>query len=205
MKKLSSKSALLFGVVLAVSAFAVPSMASAASWGVIGTPHLLTSTNLSFFQQSSLNAGSSCADSTFNASVDNADVLTITAATFTGCTGLGNAIGCTATPTATGFPWIATAATTTDIRIRNIHFIIHFETKPGGAAGSCPTGLHGQSVTLTGTLGNGTAGQTSWVQASHTLSFNNATGLTVDVPGAALGTVVNGTIIDRTQTLSLVD
>ena len=41
MKKFSKKGVLLFAGAMAVCAFAMPSMASASSWGVVGSHHTL--------------------------------------------------------------------------------------------------------------------------------------------------------------------
>ena len=48
MKKFSKKGVLLFAGAMAVCAFAMPAMASASSWGTVGTHHTLTSSNLGF-------------------------------------------------------------------------------------------------------------------------------------------------------------
>ena len=55
MKKLSKKGVLLFAGAMAVCAFAMPAMASASSWGVVGTHHTLTSSNLGFTTDASGN------------------------------------------------------------------------------------------------------------------------------------------------------
>ncbi|HEX5923651.1 MAG TPA: hypothetical protein VFY45_07450, partial [Baekduia sp.] len=129
MKMLSEKSVLLFGVALAVGAFAAP-MAAAASWSVVGTTHQLTSNNLQFSQAigGGLSIGASCATAQFDTDVTSASRLTITGGRFDNCIGTGIAAGCTVTSTKTRFPWTVTAPTTTTIQIHGVHIDWWFET-----------------------------------------------------------------------------
>jgi hypothetical protein len=190
-KKFSKKSVLLFGVALMMCAIA-PSMASAASWSPVGTTGTLDSNNLGFTAPA-LNSGSVCTDVKFHTFVDNAQVLTIQAAQFRNCEGtIGPSAGCTVTATGTGFPWRATALTTHDIRIHDVNIDVTFETRP--PAGTIPCANNGVSLRLTGTLGNGTAGQTTWLAASRSVEFTNTTGLFAHVGASTVPTVVNGTV-----------
>ena len=194
----TSKSVLLFGVVLAVCAFVVPSMASAASWSGAGT-HQLFSPNLSFTAApTGVAAGSSCAASEFDSDVVSAAVIEITGGSFQNCRGLVNAADCTVTASGTKFPWTATARTTTDIQIHGIHVDLVFETGPGQPC----TGFAGAKITLTGTLTGGV-----WDVPTKEITLNNAPGTNVHVVGAAASgpATVNGTIRDTTGTLNVLD
>jgi hypothetical protein len=196
MKKFSQKSLLLFGVMLAVSAFVVPSMASAASWFQVGTTHQLFSSNLSFTAHTSPlggEAGSSCAASEFDADVRSAQVLTITSGRFNNCTGTFAAANCVATPRFTGH-WSATAISTTNIQIHDVIVDVLFE---GGA--NCVA--NGATAVLTGTISGGAV----WQPAANDALFSNATGLTAHFPGLSSSTTVNGTLRDTSNTLRVFD
>jgi hypothetical protein len=198
MRKFSRKGILLFAGVMALCAFAVPSMASASSWGTIGTEHTLTSNNLSFFAHTAIGSiGSSCADSRFTVDVRSAAELTITSGAFNNCSGTFNATGCTVTATGTSFHWGGTGTTLTNVQISGVRVDVRFETRPGGPLGSCA--VENQDVVLTGTLNSG-----SWISAGHEAVYTNATGLTSH--SAALGSsvaTVSGTIFDTAGTLTL--
>ncbi|HEX5923662.1 MAG TPA: hypothetical protein VFY45_07505 [Baekduia sp.] len=202
MKKLSKKSVLLFGAVLAVCAFAAP-MASAASWSPIGTTARLASTNLGFSQAigGGLTVGSSCALSTFDGDVASAAVLTITGGRFDNCVGTGLAAGCTVTATGTRFHWTATGVSTTDIQIHGIHVDVRFETAPGG--GACNSLVHNTNITLTGTLTGGSFDPSS-IGLNRKVTFVNASGL-VSHSALANGapTLVTGTFFDPAGELNL--
>lgn len=183
MKKLSKKGLLLFAGPIAVGAFLLPSMASASSWGPVGSHHVLDSPDFGFTSViAGVGATSSCTSSSFTARVVSAADLSISGGSLGGfCTAIGGAIGtCTVTTATTGFPWRATAVTTSNIQIHGIHSDYVFENAPG-LGNSCP-GLVGFKMTITGTViggrwtGNG-AGQ-------HSLDFVNAAGL---VSHSALG------------------
>lgn len=191
-KKLSKKSALLFMGVLAIAAFSVPSVASAASWGAIGTRHTLTSQNLGFTVGAPVSGGSICNQATFEADVRSAAILTITSGTFTNCVGTGSAAGCTATVTGTGFHWSATGLTTSNVTIDGVNVDVLFE----GATGCSQ---NGQKVQVTGTLGGGI-----WSAASHHVTYTGATGTTAHFAGlGSFPDTVTGTIRDDQQTLTL--
>jgi hypothetical protein len=199
MKKFSKKGVLLFGVVLMVCAFVVPSMASAASWGVIGSTHVLDSSDLSFLgHTTSGTLGEVCADSQFHVDVRSAAILTITSASFKNCMGIGTlGTNCTVTRTSTRFPWSATGASTTNVQIHDVHIDVKYENTPGNAS-TCA--LSGALFTWTGTLNSG-----SWNAATHSVTFTNATGLvatSASLPGVA-NVTVSGTIRDTAQTLTL--
>jgi hypothetical protein len=205
MKKLSRKSALLFGGVLAVCAFAVP-MASAASWAVIGTHHVLASPDLRFTAgfggAGFVNSG--CADTEFTANVASAANLEITAATLRNCTGIApsGATNCTSTAVGTNFPWTATARLTTDIQIHGVRVDVTFENQPGNPT-ACA--INGATTLLTGTLTGGSFHPSS-VGANRRITLNHAPGLTSH--SALTGSTpafVSGIIRDTTATLNVFD
>jgi hypothetical protein len=196
MKKFSRKGVLLFASAMAVCAFVAPSMASAASWGVIGTEHTLDSPNASFTVPAS-GTTSSCGESQFTVDVASAAAIEITTATFRRCTAAGPAIGsCTQTSTATGLPWTATAVATNNIQIHRIDIDVLLENEPGSSA--CAAA--GVSIRLTGTLTGGVWNGNGANQ--HELLLNNAHGLRSH---SALGNdqvaLANGTFRDTQQTL----
>jgi hypothetical protein len=196
----SKRGCLLFAAALAVTAFAAP-MASSASWAVVGTTHVLDSSNFSFLAGAPLNAGASCAQSQFHADVRSAAALTITSATFLGCTGTAGAVDCAVTMRATKLHWTGTALAENDIRIDGVFVDARFENKPGDPTGcALPT-----DVTLTGNLGTGQASTATWSFINHQMSFTSAPGLTAHV-GNAIGSfaaTVTATIRDTTQTLTI--
>ena len=180
-------------------AFAMPSMASASSWGVVGTHHTLDTTNFGFAVDAS-GSLSMCNSASFTARVVNTANIEITSGTFTGCTMAAPGFGATCTLTLAGtFPWTATARTTSDIQIHGVDIDTAFENHPGSSSCGAFTGI---SARITGTLsgarwlGNG-AGQ-------RTIEPTGATGLVSHVPG--LGTAAltpTGTITDQQQTLTV--
>jgi hypothetical protein len=198
MKKFSKKGVLLFAAAMALCAFVMPSVASAASWGVIGTEHTLDSPDVGF---TSANAGgitSQCTSSSFTVDVRSAADLTITAARFGGlCTASGPGIGvCTATSQPTRLPWTATAITSTLIEIHGIHIDTTFEQTPGGL---CAAAAVGTKLTITGTLTNA-----DWDPVEHAVRLNNAHGLVShSVLGAASPIAATGTFRDTAQTLTV--
>jgi hypothetical protein len=202
MKKLSKKGVLLLAGVMALCAFVMPSMASAASWGVVGSEHTLDSPNLAFTNTTAIGAlTSQCTRSSFTANVSSAQNLEITSASFGGlCTASGGAgVGdCTLTAVGTRFPWTATATTTANIQIHGVFIDLTFEDLPGQASTVCPN-LRNQSLTLTGTL---TGGRWTGNGAHRALDFSNAEGLvTHGALGNGLPITVRGFVTDTQNTL----
>jgi hypothetical protein len=196
MRKFSKKGAVIFGAALAVCAFVMPSMASALSWGTVGSAHTLTATNLGFIvHTTSGTAGSTCKDVNFTSNVATAARLTITAATFSNCTGqgaLGTSCGATAAPT--GLPWSATGVTTNNVQIHAVDIDVAF-------TGACA--LANTSSRVTGTLTSGT--WTGNGAGQHSVNLNTGAGLSAHT---ALGTFPititgGGLVVDRQQTLTL--
>jgi hypothetical protein len=201
MKKFSKKSVMLFAAAMALCAFAMPSMASASSWGPVGTEHTLHSSNIGF-TGAATQTSSMCATATFTVTVTSTANIEIDSAAFTGCTLASPAAGatCTATSTGTNFPWTATARTTSDIQIHGINIDTFNETHPGG--GSCGA-LTGVTLKITGTLAGarwlGNAG-------ARRLELDGSTGLVSHAPAALGGTnsiAVTGTLTDAQETLTV--
>jgi hypothetical protein len=196
MKSFSQRGLLLFGVMLAVSAFVVPSMASAASWFQVGTTHQLFSPNLSF--TSTIGGlgqlGSSCNGSEFDADVVSANTIEITSGRFVDCMGTFGESQCTVTATGTGFPWTATATATSNVQIHGVHVTAVFENTPGNA-NACQIAT---SVTLTGTLTGG-----SWNPTSNEAFFVHNDGLTAHSILGSTAANVTGTIRDTSGTLRM--
>jgi hypothetical protein len=193
MKKFSNKSVLLFAAAMAVCAFTMPSMTSAATWSPVNSEHTFDSANFGFFTAL---LTSECSVSQFTGTVNaSGSALEITSALFRGCTATGPApIGvCTATSIATGLPWTATAPTATNIQIHGVNIVWRFENHPGSTA----CGINGATTTLTGTLTGG-----RFFNNTHTLHFPNAPGMTSE--SATLGdsqAFATGTLRDTQQTL----
>lgn len=199
MKSLSKKGVLLFAGVMAVCAFALPAVSSAASWGAVGSNHTLVSTSLSFTSASAGGQTTQCTNASLPANVTSAAVLTITAATVTGCTTTVPAFGsdCTTTVTGGNLPWTATAPTTNTIQIHNITLHVSYEHMPG-RPGSCAV-LNGLLHVLTGTLTGGVWNGNGSTQ--HGIVFTNAPGLTMHPGNTPVAT--SGTLTDAAQTLTL--
>ncbi len=201
MKKFSRKGVLFLAGAMAICAFVLPPVASAASWGPLNTHHTLDSANIGF---TSLTGGagltSQCSSSSFTARVLSAGDLSISAATFGGlCTQSGAAVGdCTLTTASTGFPWRATAVTTSNIQIHNINIDLRFENMPG-AGNSCLA--NGLPLQITGTLTGG-----SWTGNVNPrrIDLLNESGLVShSALGAANPVAVRGEITDTQGTLTV--
>ncbi len=196
MKKFSKKSVLLFAAVMALCAFAMPSMASASSWGVVGSEHTLDG-NLGFISDVS-GIQSDCTRVQVTLDVVSTAVIEITVATFSSCTASGASIGsCTVTSTGTNFPWTATARTTSDIQIHGVNIDVTFEQTPGGAG----CGAAGVPLRITGTLSGA-----RWTgNVFHEIDIPNAaTGLvTHSVLGNNVTITPTGTLRDTQQTLTV--
>ena len=202
MEKLSRKVPLLFAGVLALGAFVMPSLASASSWGAVGSHHVLTSSNIGFVSHTAAlgQMVSRCTASSFTFRVISRTDAQITSGTFGGnCTLSGPGVGdCTITTALTGLPWTATAVTTSNIQIHGVDIDLTFEQPPAGGCINLP----GQRIRITGTL---TGGQ--WLgngAGQHSVEFDNDDGLVSH--SAALGTsvlTINGTLTDDAHSLTV--
>jgi hypothetical protein len=200
MKKFSKKSVLLFAAAMALCAFAMPSMASAASWGPIGTEHTLDSTDIGFANDTN-GATSMCERAQFTVTVTTAANIEIDTANFSNCLLNAEQLGatCTATSTATGLPWTATARTTSDIQIHGVNI----DVVTTGA--TCGMFLTNQTVKITGTLAGA-----RWLGNSpnpRRIELAGSTGLVSHLPASAGGSTsaitLTGTITDTQETLTV--
>lgn len=200
------RSFLLFVAAMTVAALAIPWTASAASWGPIGTTHDLDSSNLSFTGTSGVlgPVGWFCTQTQFHADVRSAAALVITGVSFTNCRGTGATAGCTLTLSPVQLPWTATGIATNNVTIDRLHVGITYENQPV-TPDSCGDTFRTQPSTWTGSLG-ASAGQTTWLQASHELLLIGATGTTEDhlsTLDLSVAISVTGTVRDTAQTLTL--
>jgi hypothetical protein len=193
MKKFSKKGLLLFAAAMAVCAFVMPGMASAASWGPTGLHTALDSPNFGFTATSPTfgRVTTSCTRSSFTANVVSATNLNISTAFFGGhCAWVFPDIPttCTATTQSTNLPWRATAVSTSNIQIHGVDIDILFESS---ATNAC-TVLAGQTGRITGTLTSGR--WTGNAAGQREVDFADAPGLTLHAAfvGAALS--ARGTI-----------
>jgi hypothetical protein len=198
MKKLSQRGLLLFGVMLAVSAFVVPSMASAASWFQVGTTHQLFSPNLSATATFPIlgQTGWTCKGAELDVDVVSANTIEITSGRFNDCMGTLGQSNCTVTATGNNFPWTATATSTTNVQIHGVNVTQVFENTPGNP-NPCQTA---STVTLTGTLTGG-----SWNPVTNELFVTDPQthGLTASVLGISAPEFVSSTFRDTTGTLRM--
>ncbi len=200
MKKFSKKGVLLFVAAMALCAVAMPSMASASSWGVVGSEHTLDSSFPFGFTAPALGFSSDCTRSQLTIRVVSTANVEIDSANLTGCTATGSAASvglCTVTSTSTNLPWTATAVTTSNIQIHGVNLDVTYENHPGSTA-CVVSGLKQQITgTLTGIRWHGNG-------ATRTLELNGADGLvTHSVVGNNVPITTTGTLFDTQATLSV--
>jgi hypothetical protein len=187
MIKLSKKSLLLFISAIAMAAFAMPSLASAANFDGVGQ-HTLTSSNLSFTSAGLNDAGTRCTSSIFEVNVASGGATaTVTSASFSGCAGTtGPVTGLPADVSASGFPWTITRTALNTFTIDGVRV----------AANITGFGV----VDLTGSLTGGVINCTT-----HVVTYTNAGDLTatatVGPPDATAPATVSGTLTDDQGTL----
>jgi hypothetical protein len=181
MIKLSKKGLLLF--VVAVASMASASFASAATFDGVGT-HQLRSTNLGW-TSAALGAGMGCTTSDLTVVVPaGGATASVTAASFSGCTGTGAFAGLTAHWTATNLPWpITTLGTAGQFRIDGIHITQNI-------TGFGHVTVHGD---LTGAFNC----------ATHVMTFANSGDLTAVSPIGGGAVTVSGTLTDSLGTLCI--
>jgi hypothetical protein len=169
MKKTMTKSALLFASIMALAAFAMPSMASAATWGPNTFNHTLTGsfipttvlTNSNFICNSSL---------VVHARVPASSTLDITSATFSSCHGnVGIGADCNVTAVASGLPWTANGTSTSDVQINITDIAATYSNDPAHP-GQCT--VIGRVAHLSGTLTGG-----AWTAANHKVTYASDPGL----------------------------
>ena len=190
MKRFFKKGVLLFAGAMAVCAVVLPSVAPAASWGVIGSHHTLNSAYFGFTSPASGGIDATCSSSSFlTATVVSASVLSVTFASFPNCTSIGPGIGhCTTTMRPTSLPWSATGPALGNVQIDRVHIDVRFEGPLCAAAGA--------TTLLTGNVGGG-----AWNAGDHRIIFFNNEGL-VTHPGNTAVTV-RASFRDFQQTLTL--
>jgi hypothetical protein len=182
MTKLSKKSILVIVSVMALAAFAMPSMASAASWSAPGpltghaTSLVLTGTTLLG------NYALGCTAKFSGDAINTAGIAagSITSANFgtpsTPCTGGGIALGCSVDVVATSLPWVITTSGTT-LTVGGLQVVLT-------PTGSCPLAGFDE-------VGSGSAAG-AWVNASstaNTFTLNNAGPLGLTLAGSAFGSL----------------
>jgi hypothetical protein len=197
MKKFSKKGVLLFAAAMALCAFAMPSMASASSWGVVGSHHTLDTTNIGFSNDTN-GAVSMCDRAQFTTRVTSTANLEVSTASFSSCALNAEALGatCTATSTATNLPWTGTAVTTSNIQLHGVNIDVFL------TGASCGT-LTNQTIKVTGTISGA-----RWLgNANHGIELAGASGLVSHLPAVAGGTTsaitLTGTLADTQNTLTV--
>jgi hypothetical protein len=197
-KHLPFKRTLLIVAAMAATALALPSFASALSWGPIGTTHVLDSPDLEFTIHSGGGAfGAKCTASQLHLDVRSAADVTITNLGFPkDCHGTDLAADCTVTAKATKLDWTMTAPATDNIQIHGIHIDLFFEDEPPNT--NCL--FHQTNVTITGTLRGAV-----WDPAEHEITLGvGASGLVAhSIFGNNQEVTIFGTFRDTPQTLTL--
>jgi hypothetical protein len=184
------KSLLVLAGAMALTAFATPSMAPAATWGVVGSTHTLDGPDFSFNSPGG-GWGATCTSSQFHVDVRTTGTVTVTAARFDNCRGTGEGVNCLATLTGTKLPWTVTGPTTASVQIHNVWIDVKWEGFPG-------CNLNGLQADLTGTLSGGV-----WNATQHEVAFTEAGGLTAHLGIESTAATVTATIRDTAQTLTL--
>jgi hypothetical protein len=172
--KTMKKSLVLAAAIGALSAIAVPSMASAANWGPLNTIHTLNSPSSITFNLTGAGAGFSCSSGpTFTAQVRTpASTLMDLTSTTTNipCTGTGFFAGCNFAFAMIGLPvWSVDGTSTTNVKINSVSIEGRYT---GG--GSCSATFGSTPFPVSGTLAGGV-----WSNLTRSLAFTNGTGLTL--------------------------
>jgi hypothetical protein len=179
MIKTMKKSLVLAAAIAAMSAIAVPSMASAANWGPVGTYHTLTSPSSITFNIPSGPGGAtygfSCASGPrFSAQVRTpaSPLMDLTSTTTLSCTGTATMAGCNVALALNGLPlWNADATSgASNVKINSVNI-------EGSLSGSCGGG--GSTFTVSGQLAGGV-----WSNLNRSLAFTNGTGLNLTFTGS---------------------
>jgi hypothetical protein len=172
--KTMKKSLVLAAAIAALTAIAIPSMASANNWGPVGTYHILSSpSSLTITLPSGpggLSYGTSCSSGpTFAGLVRTpaSPLMDLTSTTTNiACTGTGVSTGCTQALDMIGIPlWSVDGTSTTNVKINSVNIQIRH------TGGSCTSPILG---TVSGQLVGG-----AWSALNRSLEFSNDTGLTL--------------------------
>lgn len=197
MIKTMTKSLVLTAAIAALTAIAMPSMATAANWSPLNTVHTLTSpSGFTFTIQGGGNSVFSCSGgATYSAQVRAAvsPLMDLTSTTANiPCTGTsGQLAGCNISLSMIGLPLWNVDGTSgiNNVKVNSVNIQGTFTT---GA--SCPNGL---TFTITGTLAGG-----AWSNLTRALAFTNGTGLTwtpSGSPAAAITVTASEFIKDTTS------
>jgi hypothetical protein len=194
MKTFSKRRGSLVVAAVAACAFVLPSMASAASWAVVGSNHTFTSTNAGFFSAA---ITASCAQTTFTATVSTSQDMRITSASYNRCTSSGAIVGdCTKTMQPTNLPWRATPISSTNVQIDGVLIDVLLEQMPGQT--NC--NVAGIKLTLTGSLTGAT-----YNNATRRLDLNFGPGIRMHSPlGNGTPLTPSGQFTDNQETLSII-
>jgi len=171
MIKTMKKSLVLAAAIAALTAIAVPSMASAANWGPLNTYHTLSSpSSITFTIVTGGSAvGISCSSGPrFSGQVRTpaSPLMDLTSTSTLSCTGTGVLAGCNVALGLNGLPlWNVDGTSTTNVKINSFNI-------DGTITGALSCG-GGGTFTVTGQLAGGV-----WSNLTRSLAFTNGTGLT---------------------------
>jgi hypothetical protein len=188
MKKFSKKGALLFASIMALAAFAMPAAANAATWSP--NPASLsgstTAAGLTLTGSTVLGNGNVTCSSSFSGTGVGSGG-SISAISFTGCSGTGIAANCTIVSTAVpaSLPWGVTVNSTTSLTIG----------LPGGTPGTISANIAftGGSCALNGNTLNASGAVTGvWTNGSpdSTYTLTNAGPLALKIGGTTVGSAL---------------
>lgn len=186
MRRTIKKSLMLGAVVGAMAAMAVPSMASAANWGVPGINYTTTGNAglVVTFLGTNYTLGCTGMGHGVRPRSPGSPTLDINSATGFTCTGGVWWAGCTVTGTPTGLPWTADGTSTTNVTI-NANYNLAF------SGGSCS--WNGATAKLVGALTGGAWDNT--LNARKAL-YNSDTGWSVTTTSGFNGSATTtGTLL----------
>jgi hypothetical protein len=194
MIKTMKKSLVLAAAIAAMAAIAVPSMASAANWGVINSNHTLNA-NIGLTLAGTMGNTSVYCNVSVGAKVRNplSSTLDILSSTNLTCPTAGGWLNnCTLSGVPSGLPWTAIGVSTT-----NVQMYMNYSVTLSGA--SC--WFNGYTYTLSGTASGVWNGNGS---NQHSIVFTAAPGLTFGpmYPSASVK-IHSGMYKDAQQTLTL--
>jgi len=194
MIKTMKRSLVLAAAIAALTAIAVPSMASAANWGPVNTIHTLTSPSSITFNIQGVTPATafSCSSGPrFSAQVRTpaSSLMDLTSTSTLSCTGTGQFAGCNMAVALNGLPlWNADGTSgTSNVKINSVNIEV---TLSSCAASPGP-------YTISGTLAGGV-----WSNLNRSLAFTNGTGLTITgsgIPGYAVTVTASEFIKDTTS------
>jgi hypothetical protein len=185
MRKFAARGALIAASVLALTAFALPAVASASVWGPAGTIRSLDSSNASFHNSSFFSFTCSNQHLTTSVRKPGSATLDVTGFTSSGCVGSSGAEGCPLTLTPEKLPWtmtgVGTESATLNIgRVRGVF---------GGVCGGTEFHYFGSP-------------QGKWSNTSHTFTLTSA-GVTLELEKQLFPSTLSGSWKDPAQLLTL--